>query len=90
MKRITRSLWSRLRDLEAWMPRTNVPPKAFMPDWLMHEYEKEGVRFDSSGQPDWDSLCAVFSGASRSNHFDKQDSEQPEESRLDVDGSATR
>ena len=49
----------RLRMLEARLPPESGPKKAPLPEWLMEEFQKEGVRFNSLGLPDRDSWRAL-------------------------------
>ena len=51
-----RQLQSRLRALEAKVADPGKLPKAVLPEWLVEDLVKEGVRFDESGRPERDSL----------------------------------
>jgi hypothetical protein len=43
-------LLERLKRLEACLPSDEGPQKAPLPEWLMEEYEKLGLRIDSLGR----------------------------------------
>jgi len=55
---IRRDLARRLNKLETRLPIDEGPQKPPFPAWLMEEWEKQGLRFDSLGRPDRESWCA--------------------------------
>lgn len=50
---------SRLRALERRAPEEKRLSKALLPDWLMEELAEQGLRYDSGGRIEGDSLRAI-------------------------------
>ena len=46
----------RLKALEKWLPDETKPHKALLPEWLVEDLRKQGIRFDASGLPEKSSI----------------------------------
>jgi hypothetical protein len=55
-KSMSQRLNLRLKALEKWLPDETNPPKALLPEWLLEDFRRQGIRFDASGRPEKSSL----------------------------------
>jgi hypothetical protein len=53
------NLRSRIRKLEARTPKQTESPKSGLPEWLLEALRPEGLRWDSRGRIDRESLRAI-------------------------------
>ena len=50
----------RVQALERRLPDQTIPTRASLPFWLLEELGSEGLRYDSDGRNDWDSLRVLI------------------------------
>src|ERR1700737_1430467 len=49
----------RVQALERRLPDQTIPTRATLPFWLLEELRPQGLRYDSDGRIDWESLRAI-------------------------------